>query len=88
MKTKYRGVCKDKNCVTYRVQITWRHHGRKPHNHLGRYRDIEEAAMVYDIAARILHGVDARLNFPKRTPPIYLEIMVKGIMGDLGLPTE
>jgi hypothetical protein len=34
MKTKYRGVCRNKGCKTHRVQITWRHLDRNPHNHL------------------------------------------------------
>jgi hypothetical protein len=88
MKTKYRGVCRNKGCKTHRVQITWRHLDRNPHNHLGRYRDIERAAMAYDIAARILHEADAQLNFPDRQPPISLEMEILETMARLGLPTS
>ena len=85
---KHRGIVWHKQMSKYRVQVTWRRPGRKPHNHLGWYRDPDEAAFVYDIAAWILHGVDAQFNFPDRMPPIDLELKTREIMKRLGLPAK
>jgi hypothetical protein len=57
----YRGVTWSKEYGQWRAQI-W-HQGRT--QHLGRFNDEGEAARAYDARARQLHGVAARLNFPR-----------------------
>lgn len=36
-------------------------------HYLGLYDDKREAALAYDVSARLLHGEFARLNFPEMT---------------------
>eukprot|EP01047_Picozoa_sp_COSAG01_P051362 COSAG01_NODE_5294_length_4352_cov_12.531860_2_plen_946_part_00 len=59
--SKYRGVSWDKNSGRWRVCI--KHKGGQ--EHLGSLLDEESAARAYDERARELHGVAARLNFPR-----------------------
>lgn len=57
-KSPYRGICKLRR--RWRAQI--KHSGRQWH--LGLFLTPEEAARVYDAAARLHHGEFAVLNFP------------------------
>jgi hypothetical protein len=58
--TGFKGVCFDKSRGKYivGVKVNYRR------INLGRYETAEEAARVYDKAARKYHGEFARLNFP------------------------
>lgn len=60
--SRYKGVCrKVENSNSWTVYIAAR--GRS--FYLGSYSTEKEAALVYDRAARRLHGEFARLNFPE-----------------------
>ena len=63
---KYRGVshptCKSKNRKLW-VGKNWK--ANLHSKHLGTYRTEEEAAKVYDVAAKEKYGKLARLNFPE-----------------------
>lgn len=59
----YKGVRFDPDRNKYRVRITV----DRREIHLGRYATPEEAARVYDAAARQHFGEFARLNFPEGT---------------------
>jgi hypothetical protein len=58
--SKYRGVSWFKRENKWRAKIQY---DGKQHT-LGRFNDEEEAARVYDRAARAQHGEKAQLNFP------------------------
>jgi len=61
--TGYKGVHYDASYGLYKAEITVR--GRLIH--LGRFRDLIEAARAYDKAARRYHKEFAFLNFPEET---------------------
>ena len=70
-KKKLRGISWSKRDKIWRAQITKSpiyEGARKKHIHLGNYRDAETAARVYDVAARILQGARAQLNYDGRPP--------------------
>jgi hypothetical protein len=60
---KYKGVydCGDSKTNPYTAKI--QKDGKV--YHLGHHRTLEEAAKVYDVKAKELHGVFAKLNFPE-----------------------
>jgi hypothetical protein len=59
--SRYRGVSRDARAGKWRVEIR---RSTQPIIYLGSYDDPRSAALVYDMAARCLHGAHARLNFP------------------------
>ena len=62
IKTQYKGVAQQPNgawCARIRMPD-----GRRPS--LGSFATVEEAAQVYDVAARLVHGEFACLNFPQK----------------------
>lgn len=58
--SRFRGVSWDTQTGRWRAQIMM---GKK-HRRIGRFKSEDEAAKAYDTAARKIHGVFARLNFP------------------------
>lgn len=59
--SRFKGVSWNKDRGAWAAQI-----GRAKKNyHLGYFKDEEDAAVQYDIAAILFHGQDALLNFPK-----------------------
>jgi len=62
---RYNGVSWHKRRKRYRVKI--KHAGRT--YNLGYFDDPRRAGMVYDAAARRLHGPDAQLNWPRSPFP-------------------
>ena len=58
--SKYIGVSFNKNRKLFEVQIS--NHGKK--KTLGFFKTEEQAAIIYDIAAKTYHGEFANLNFP------------------------
>jgi hypothetical protein len=62
--SRYRGVSRDAMSNRYRARIKL--NGRR--THLGMFDDQEQAARVYDAAAKKYHGQFAVLNFPDRPP--------------------
>lgn len=70
----YRGVCWHKRIRKYRVKIK---SSGKIYN-LGYYDDPIDAAIVYDVAAKRLHGPDAKLNWPTSAPKdaLWAEMLV------------
>jgi hypothetical protein len=57
----FKGVSPCKQTGRWQVRISANGRNRR----IGRYRTAEEAARAYDEAARNLHGLFARLNFPE-----------------------
>lgn len=58
----YRGVKKRSRCNSWKAKIVFQNRGYE----LGTYPDIRTAAKAYDIAAKVVFGEFARLNFPGR----------------------
>lgn len=63
-RTPYRGVTWHNHAKKYRVKLK----NRGSFYYLGYYRDPEIGARVYDVAAAMVHGPDAILNFDGRPP--------------------
>lgn len=80
---KYRGVCWHKKDRRWRVKIE--RHSRC--YWLGNWTSQEDAARVYDCAARLVWGPDAVLNFPtERLPPPHIpEAKILAMMVEKGL---
>lgn len=60
MASRYRGVTLHKRTGQWMAQIVQ----RPKYVFLGRFDDPEEAARTWDMAARLIRGPAARLNFP------------------------
>jgi hypothetical protein len=69
----YIGVRKKKNCGRYGAEIRGSHL-RKGRVWLGTFDTAEEAAKVYDAAARYIRGASAKTNFPAPTVDPVLEM--------------
>ena len=74
----YRGVSWHKGDRRWRVKI--KAYGK--HHYLGNYADPEEAARVYDLAAKRLHGPNAVMNFPDDSPSLAVEQAVNAHLAD------
>lgn len=73
MRVLYRGVCW--NHIDKRWRVKLKHAGK--HLFLGNYTDAETAARVWDCAARMVQGPNARQNFrgEKATLSVRVEVL-------------
>ena len=78
---RYRGVSWHVSDKKWRVKL--KHRGR--HYYLGNYTNPEDAARVYDVAARLVHGPDAQLNFDGLPPTDMPEAVIRVMMVRKGL---
>lgn len=82
----YKGVNLNKRLGKWRATVG----GGSNKTHLGYFENIEEAAHVYDEAAKQRYGVFARLNFPDEVGQVHNEAANKNHDGFVGFdfPTE
>jgi hypothetical protein len=77
---QYRGVCWHKKDKKWRAKLKVGYH----HVFLGNYDTAEEAALVWDHAARVLRGPDAKPNFPDAVVPLKVQIAAESYLKNAG----
>ena len=80
-RARFRGVSWHKRNGRYRVKL--KTHGR--HVFLGYYDDPRVAARVYDVAATMVHGSDAQLNFDGKPPATIPKAAILQLLLDKGV---
>ena len=78
---KYRGVFWHERKNRYVAKI--KHHCRTCN--LGAYEDPRVAARVYDFAAGILKGPDAKFNFDGNPPPQVPGVIIRNTLRQIGV---
>ena len=81
---QYRGVCWHKSDKKWRAKLKCGY----DHIFLGNYDTAEEAALVWDHAAKTLRGPDAHLNFPETVVPLRLQIAAETHLRTAGYGVE